>query len=84
MPNFKYYLEIILLYITHKFNYSYKNTINISLPDKYKKYTYKFDICNEEKNILIDIGYNFTKNYYNILANKKVVKKIKRSNSCGF
>ena len=84
IPNLKYYLEIILLYVTHKFNYSYKNTINISLPDKYKKYTYKFDICNEEKNILIDIGYNFTKNYYKILANKKVVKKIKRSNSCGF
>lgn len=84
MPNFKYYLEIILLYITNKFNYSYKNSINISLPKKYKNYTYKFDISNEEKNILINIGYDFTKNYYKILSNKKVVKKLKRSNSCDF
>jgi predicted acylesterase/phospholipase RssA len=84
IPNLKYYLEIIFLYILHKFNYSYKNTIKISLPDKYKNYVYKFDICNEEKNILIDIGYNITKHHYKIIANKKIVTKLKRSNSCIF
>jgi NTE family protein len=84
IPNLKYYLEIIFLYIVHKFNYSYKNTIKISLPEKYKNYAYKFDISNEEKNILIDIGYNITKHHYKIIANKKIVTKLKRSNSCTF
>jgi predicted acylesterase/phospholipase RssA len=84
IPNLKYYLEIIFLYIVNKFHYSYKNTIIISLPDKYKSYGYKFDICNEEKNILIDIGYNITKHHYKIIANKKTVTKLKRSNSCIF
>ena len=84
MPNLKYYLEILFLYITHKFIYYHKNTIKISIPNKYKNYTYKIDICNEEKNILIDIGYNVTKHHYKILANKKVVNKLKRSNSCDF
>jgi hypothetical protein len=84
VPNLKYYLEIIFLYIVNKFHYSYKNTIIISLPDKYKTYAYKFDICNEEKNILIDIGYNITNHHYKIIANKKIVTKLKRSNSCIF
>jgi predicted acylesterase/phospholipase RssA len=84
IPNLKYYLEILFLYIVHKCNYSYKNTIKISLPDKYKNYAYKFDISNEEKNILIDIGYNITNHHYKIIANKKNVTKLKRSNSCIF
>jgi predicted acylesterase/phospholipase RssA len=83
-PNLKYYLEIIFLHIVHKFSYSYKNTIKISLPDKYKNHVYKFDICNEDKNILIDIGYNNTKHHYKIIANKNIVTKLKRSNSCTF
>jgi hypothetical protein len=58
--------------------------IEISLPDKYKNHAYKFDICNEEKNILIDIGYNNTKHHYKIIANKKMVTKLKKSNSCTF
>jgi predicted acylesterase/phospholipase RssA len=82
--NLKYYLEILFLYIISKSNYSYKNTINISIPEKYKNYTYKFDISYEDKNILIDIGYNITKHYYNIIANKKNVPKLKKSNSCIF
>jgi hypothetical protein len=41
-------------------------------------------ILYEEKNILIDIGYNIAKNYYKIIANKKIVTKLKRSNSCIF
>jgi predicted acylesterase/phospholipase RssA len=84
IPNLKYYIEILFLYIVNKFNYSYKNTIRISLPDKYKDYVYKFDISNEEKNILIDIGYNITNHHYKIIANKKIVTKLKRSNSCTF
>jgi predicted acylesterase/phospholipase RssA len=84
IPNLKYYLEIILLFITKKINYPYKNTIKISLPDKYKSYTIKFDICNEEKNLLIDMGYNITNHYYKIIANKKIITKLKRSNSCIF
>jgi predicted acylesterase/phospholipase RssA len=84
ISNLKYYIEILFLYITNKINYSYKNTINISLPNEYKNYLYKFDICNEEKYKLIDLGYNFTKNYYNIIKNKKHVIKLKRSNSCTF
>ena len=89
IPNLKYYLEILFLYITCKTHYSYKNTIQIILPEKYKNYTFKFDICNEDKNILIDIGYDLTKNHYNILASKKtptekIVKILKRSNSCIF
>jgi predicted acylesterase/phospholipase RssA len=84
IPNLKYYLEMLFLYIVHKCKYSYKNTIIISLPGKYKKYGYKFDICNEDKNILIDIGYNITKHHYNIIANRKNVTKLKRSNSCTF
>lgn len=83
-PNIKYYLEILFLYIISKSNYSYKNTINISIPEKYKNYTYKFDISYEDKIILIDIGYNITKHYYNIIANKKNVPKLKKSNSCIF
>jgi predicted acylesterase/phospholipase RssA len=89
IPNLKYYLEILFLYLTFKTHYSYKNTINIILPEKYKNYTYKFDISDEDKNILIDIGYNLTKNHYNIKASKKIltkkiVKNLKRSNSCIF
>jgi len=84
IPNLKYYLEIMFLYIANKFNYTNKYTIKISLPDKYKNHAYKFDICNEEKNILIDIGYNNTKHHYKIIANKKIVTKLKRSNSCIF
>jgi hypothetical protein len=84
IQNLKYYLEIILLFITKKINYPYKNTIKISLPDKYKSYTIKFDICNEEKNLLIDMGYNITNHYYKIIANKKIITKLKRSNSCIF
>jgi predicted acylesterase/phospholipase RssA len=84
IPNLKYYLEIIFLYIVHKFSYSYKNTIKISLPDKYKDYVYKFDISNEEKSILIDIGYNITNHHYKIISNKQIVTKLKRSNSCIF
>ena len=83
-PNLKYYLEILFLYIISKSNYSYKNTINISIPEKYKNYTYKFDISYEDKIILIDIGYNITKHYYNFIANKKNVPKLKKSNSCIF
>lgn len=84
IPNLKYYIEILFLYIANKYKYSYKNTIRISLPDKYKHYAFKFDICDEEKNILIDIGYNITNHHYKIIANKKIVTKLKRSNSCSF
>jgi predicted acylesterase/phospholipase RssA len=84
IPNLKYYLEIMFLYIVHKFYYSYKNTIKISLPDKYKNYVYNFNISYEDKNILIDIGYNITNHHYKIIANKTNVTKLKRSNSCIF
>jgi NTE family protein len=84
IPNLKYYLETLFLYIISKNYYFNKNTIKICVPDKYKNYTYKFDISNEDKNILIDIGYNITKNHYNIMANKKKVPKLKKSNSCIF
>ena len=83
-PNLKYYLEILFLYIISKNFYPYKNTINICVPEKYRNYTYKFDISNDDKNILIGIGYNITKHYYNIIANKKIIPKLKRSNSCNF
>ena len=84
-PNLKYYLEILFLYISSKNIGSYKNTIKICIPDKYKNFTYKFDISNEDKNILIDIGYNITKHQYNIMTNeKKNVLKLKKSNSCIF
>jgi predicted acylesterase/phospholipase RssA len=84
IPNLKYYLEIMFLYIANKFNYSNKYTIKICLPDEYKDYSYKFDISNEEKHILIDIGYNITKHHYKFIANEKIVTKLKRSNSCIF
>jgi predicted acylesterase/phospholipase RssA len=84
IPNLKYYLETLFLYIISKNYYFNKNTIKICVPEKYKNYTYKFDISNEDKNILIDIGYNITKNYYNIMANEKKVPKLKKSNSCIF
>jgi predicted acylesterase/phospholipase RssA len=84
IPNLKYYLETLFLYIISKNYYFNKNTIKICVPDKYKNYTYKFDISNEDKNILIDIGYNITKNHYNIMANEKKVPKLKKSNSCIF
>jgi predicted acylesterase/phospholipase RssA len=84
ISNLKYYTEILFLHILSKFNYSYKNTIRISLPKEYKNYIFKFDICNEEKYKLINIGYNITKNYYNIAKNKKIVIKLQRSSSCTF
>ena len=83
IPNLKYYLETYFLYISPKCkcHNSYKNTIEICLPEKYKNFTYKFDISNEDKNILIDIGYNITKDKYQIIVNER---KLKRSNSCTF
>jgi predicted acylesterase/phospholipase RssA len=83
IPNLKYYLETYFLYITPKCkcHHLYKNTIEISLPEKYKNYTYKFDISNDDKNILIDIGYNITKDKYQIIVNER---KLKRSISCFF
>lgn len=84
MLNLKYYIEILFLHITSKDNISYKNTINISLTNKFKKYICKFDISNEEKQELIDYGYNFTKHYYNIIKSKRKVIKMKKSNSCTF
>ena len=84
IPNLKYYLETLFLYIISKNYYFNKNTIKICVPKKYKNYTYKFDISNEDKNILIDIGYNITKNHYKIMANEKKESKLKRSNSCIF
>jgi predicted acylesterase/phospholipase RssA len=82
--NFNYYINIILLFISNKHIFNYKNTIRISLPKKYKLYEFKFDICNEEKNKLIEIGYNITNHYYNILKNKTIIIKLKKSNSCKF
>jgi predicted acylesterase/phospholipase RssA len=82
--NFNYYINIILLFISNKHIFNYKNTIRISLPKKFKLYEFKFDICNEEKNKLIDIGYNITNHYYNIIKNKTIVIKFKKSNSCKF
>ena len=93
IPNLKYYLETYFLYISPKCNChnSYKNTIEICLPEKYKDYTYKFDISNEDKYILIDIGYDIAKNKYIKLVNEidernkiKNKTKIKKSNSCFF
>ena len=88
IPNLKYYLETYFLYISPKCkcHCSYKNTIEISLPEKYKDYTYKFDISNEDKYILIDIGYDITKNKYKNFINDKIKNKtkMKKSNSCTF
>jgi predicted acylesterase/phospholipase RssA len=83
IPNLKYYLETYFLYSSPKCNChnSYKNTINIRLPEKYTKFTYKFDISNDDKQILIDIGYNIAKDKYQIIVNER---KLKRSISCFF
>jgi NTE family protein len=84
IPNLKYYLETLFLYIISKNYHLSKNTIKICVPEKYKNYTYKFNISNEDKNILIDIGYNITKHHYKIIANEKNLPKLKKSNSCIF
>jgi predicted acylesterase/phospholipase RssA len=87
ISNLKYYIETLFLYVVNKLNYSYKNTIRISLPEEYKNYVYKFDICNEEKNKLIDIGYNITKHYFELTNNEKcktIKPELKKSNSCKF
>ncbi len=86
ISNLKYYIET-LLFISNKHIFNYKNTIRISLPKKYKLYEFKFDICNEEKNKLIDIGYNITKHYFQLTDNEKcktIKPELKKSNSCKF
>jgi NTE family protein len=84
--NLIYYINILLLFISKKHNFNNKNTIRICLPNKYKLYEIKFDISLEDKNKLIDIGYNITKHNNNISKNKiiNLIKQIKKSNSCKF
>lgn len=60
---FNYYINILLLLLNNKYNYNIKNTIRIILPKKFKLYELKFDISDEDKIELFNIGYNITKHY---------------------
>jgi NTE family protein len=58
-----YYINILLLLFNNKYNYSIKNTIRIILPKEFQLYELNFNILEEEKKKLFNIGFNITKHY---------------------
>ncbi len=84
IPNLQYYLETLFLYFFNKFNYTYNNTIKINIINNYQDNILKYDGSNEDKYKLIDIGYNITKEYFELKKFNNYKIKLKKSKSCIF
>lgn len=79
--NLEYYINTLFLHIIKKKNIFFMNTIKITLPNDFTLYEFDFNISDDDKNKLIDNGYNITKNYFKI-NNFNFKIKLKKSNSC--